>query len=845
MNDGADAQHPHYYMHALDPATGAEAPGWPVTIAGAASNDPGYPFNAYTQLQRPGLLLMDGTVYAAFSGHCDLGEYAGFVVGVKTSTQAQSVWTDEPLPGSGGAGIWQAGGGLVSDGPGRVFLVTGNGVSPGTGPGSSPPAQLAESVVRLGVAADGTMSAQDYFSPVNAAALDTNDQDLGSGGPVSLPDSFGTSSYPHPMVQVGKDGRVFLLNRDDLGGSGQGSAGGDAVLGMTGPVEGVWGHPAVWGGDGGYIYLDGSGGPLRALQYGVTGSGAPALSLAGNSDQYFSFTSGSPVVTSSGTTSGSAVVWVVQTTSGSGAGGELLAFNALPASGKLQLLRSFPLGTAGKFTVPATDSGRVYVGTRDGHVFGFGAPVPAPLTSAPVDFGPVNVGASASATVTMTATATVTVSAVTVPAPFTVSPGALPVTLTVGQALSLPVTFSPAAVGAALGTLSVATDSTTVTANLNGTGAAPGFHATLSKVSFGTVPVGLTKTLSVSFTNTGMTPETVTGVTSPGGAFTASGMPAAGATVNPGVSVVVPVTYTPAAAAADSSVVAVTGPDGTAAVTLTATAVAGTSQVTVSQPSLSFGQVTVGQTVSKTFTVSNTGNLPLTITKAAPPAAPFLVPSPISEGLAMSPGTSVTTTVTFTPTAAGSFSDSYEVTTDTGQGAMEVALTGTAVRPVAGPATHTLAAPGGSGWKYNGAAAMHGKDLVLTLAAKSQTGTAFDTTAVPTAKLNATFTARIGGGTGGDGECFVLRRHVRPPGLPRRLQGHRRAAHGHPPGQRDGRRPRAPGRDSRRQEDIQHRRENPRQGLRGLHRRDRLADRHPPRPGGADHLLKLTPRRPR
>jgi outer membrane protein assembly factor BamB len=755
VNDGADAQHPHYYMHALDPATGAEAPGWPVTIGGTPSNDPGYAFNAYTQLQRPGLLLLDGTVYAAFSGHCDLGEYAGFVVGVKTSTQAQSVWIDEPLPGSGGAGIWQSGSGLVSDGPGRVFLVTGNGVSPGTGPGSSPPAQLAESVVRLGVAADGTLSAQDYFSPANAAALDTNDQDLGSGGPVSLPGSFGTPAYPHLMVQAGKDGRVFLLNRDDLGGSGQ-SGGGNAVLGMTGPVEGVWGHPAVWGGDGGYLYLDGSGGPLRALQYGVTGDGTPALSLAGNSDQYFSYTSGSPVVTSSGTTSGSAVVWVVQVTSGSGAGGELLAFNALPVSGKLRLLRSFPIGAGAKFSVPATDSGRVYVGTRDGHVFGFGAPVPAPLTSAPVDFGPVNVGGSASATVTMTATTTVTVSAVSVPAPFTVSPGALPVTLTAGQALTLPVTFSPTAAGAAIGALSVTTDSGPVTAGLNGTGAEAGFHAALSKVSFGTVPVGLSKTLSVSFTNTGTTPETVSGVTPPSGAFTASGMPAIGATVNPGVSVVVPVTYTPTAAAADSSAIAVTGPDGTATVTLTGTAVAGTGQVTMSPMSLSFGQVTVGKTVSKTFTVANTGNLPLTITKAALPAAPFIVPSPISEGLAMSPGTSVTTTVTFTPTAAGSFTDTYEVSTDTGQGAMEVALDGTAVSPAASPVTRTLAAPGGPGWKYNGAAAMHGKDLVLTLAAKSRTGTAFDTTAVPTAQLNATFTAKIGGGTGGDGECFVI-----------------------------------------------------------------------------------------
>jgi hypothetical protein len=87
---------------------------------------------------------------------------------------------------------------------------------------------------------------------------------------------------------------------------------------------------------------------------------------------------------------------------------------------------------------------------------------------------------------------------------------------------------------------------------------------------------------------------------------------------------------------------------------------------------------------------------------------------------------------------------------------MKVTLTGTAVKPAASSTTHTLAAPGGSGWKYNGSTAMHGKDLVMTLAAKSKTGTAFNATAVSTAKLNATFTVKIGGGTGGDGECFVL-----------------------------------------------------------------------------------------
>ena len=87
-NDGATAQLPHWYMHSLDVATGAEKPGFPVVIDGAPTNDPTRPFNAMTAMQRPGLLLMNGVVYAGFASHCDYTPFVGYVVGVSTSRPA-------------------------------------------------------------------------------------------------------------------------------------------------------------------------------------------------------------------------------------------------------------------------------------------------------------------------------------------------------------------------------------------------------------------------------------------------------------------------------------------------------------------------------------------------------------------------------------------------------------------------------------------------------------------------------------------------------------------------------------------------------------------------------------
>src|SRR5215470_11114357 len=196
-----------WHLFGLNVSTGAIA--FKRRIVGHPTNDSHLSFSALPQGQRAGLLLMNGWVYAAFASHCDHGSYAGYVagwnVGSAASTAKTTLWTDEADVSDEKGGIWQSGGGIMSDGPGRIFVTSGNGISPAPGPGNKPPGELAESVIRLAVNnTTGALSARDFFSPRNAPSLDASDIDYGAGGPTGLP--FGTTTYPDEVMQAGKDG---------------------------------------------------------------------------------------------------------------------------------------------------------------------------------------------------------------------------------------------------------------------------------------------------------------------------------------------------------------------------------------------------------------------------------------------------------------------------------------------------------------------------------------------------------------------------------------------------------------------------------------------------------------
>jgi hypothetical protein len=758
-----------YTAHAFDVSTGAERSGFPLVIAGAATNDPSRTFSATNLLQRPGLLLLDGVVYAGFGGLCDHPPYSGWVVGFTPAGQMTTRFTLMAGTTASGAGVWQSGGGLVSDAPGEIVLTTGNGAAPDRPiPGNTPPGACGECVLRLRVQPDRSLRAVDFFAPYDAPDLDEWDADFGSGGTMALPpEYFGTPEHPRLVFESGKAGYVYLLDGTNLGGARQGPGGGDRVLARIGPYGGVWSTPAVWPGDGGWIYLPtasapgslaSGGGRLMAYKYGLDGSGAPTLSRQGQSADAFGFGAGGPVVTSNGTQSGSALVWTIWSPNASGVGAQLRAYDPVPVNGILPLRWSAPIGQASKFASPAVDGMHVFVGTRDGHVMRFGSPVTTPLTGNPVNLPITTVGATATGSTTLTAAFDLTVQSVTVgPAPFSVGAPApsTPVALTAGQSITVPVQLTPTQPGPVAGTITVRTSAGPVDIGVTGAGqsADPLLGATPTVVSFGGVAAGgAPVTQSITLTNYGAQPLTLGAIGAPPPPFSVTGAPSPGQTLAAGASITLGVTFAPTTTGQFTGSLTVASTGGAAQVEMSGTA--GTPPaMTITPPTVDVGDTVLGTVATASFAVTNHGGSPLTITKSKPPVRDvgFTAQSELPEGSVIAPGATLTQRIEFQPTTAGRATDSWIITGDDGSGARTVTLRGNGVGSglVPGPASGT--------WQQNGTAVLIGDRLELTpTSTRAVAGSAFSRTPVPSASLMVAFDATIADGNGADGMTVVF-----------------------------------------------------------------------------------------
>ena len=679
----------NYSFHAVDAGNLSEKAGFPVTISGAAQNDASVTFDSVHEHQRPGMLLLNGVVYGAFAAHCDIGNYRGWIIGVSTTGVIKTRFTTEANTTGHGAGIWQSGAGLASDGAGQILFATGNGyTNKYAGPiaSNAPPSYLEEAVGRVVVQGDGSLKATDWFAPFNATNM--GDDDLSGGGITALPSQFGTAAVPRTAVIVGKAGLFYLLNRDKLGGYQQGSGGSDDVLATIGLGGGTWGHPAAWPGDGGYVFVTSNGGTgglgyrVQVLKYGTNGT-LPTFTLVGTAtsgspattDNFGSY-SGSPIVTSNGTTSGSAVVRVV------GNSAQLRAYKL--ASPNLVRIFADSTGSTAKFQTVGVGAGRVYVGTGDGNVLGYGAGT-ASITAAALDFGSVVVNQQKTLTATIKANQSLTIPA----GGLTSSNGvftlgtptpALPATLAANATLTVPVIFTPNAAGSVSGAINVAIQGGGGgSVALTGVGQvnAAQLNVTPATLSFGGITVNTTKALSISIQNTGNQALTFSGVTAPAAPYSVTGVPGSGATLAAGASTTATVTFAPLATGSFMSSFVISSNGGNATIQLAGTA--GTApQMVITPLALNFGTVSSGASVTQSFTVKNAGGTDLQITKSKPPAlGQFIATTTLAEGATIAAGQTVTESVKFSTTAGGTFNDVWVITGSDTSGVQNVAFTGT------------------------------------------------------------------------------------------------------------------------------------------------------------------------
>jgi outer membrane protein assembly factor BamB len=195
---------PRHMVFGLSLATGAVAPGWPVDVANglAALNES---FNNAPQGQRSALTLVNGMLYVPYAGHYgDCGTYNGMVVGFNLSQPAVSgYWSTETQ----GGGSWGQSG-VAYDGT-SMFVTTGNAFGSSTSWGGS------EAVIRLPANLANPTQDADYFAPANWHYLDEQDLDL--GGTSAIPINTPVTAR---VLALGKDGKAYLLNSENLGGIG-------------------------------------------------------------------------------------------------------------------------------------------------------------------------------------------------------------------------------------------------------------------------------------------------------------------------------------------------------------------------------------------------------------------------------------------------------------------------------------------------------------------------------------------------------------------------------------------------------------------------------------------------
>jgi hypothetical protein len=354
-------------LHAIDITTGNEKSGAPANITASVTPSGGgtVAFNARTENQRPGLALNNGTVYIAWGAHEDTGPYYGWVLGYAyqggTLTQT-AVFNDTPNGTAGG--IWMSGGAPAIDADNNVYVISGNGIFDASNT-TAPNTDYGDSFLQL----TSTLAVHQYYTPQDQQNDYSTDGDFGAGGAVVLADLPAGSPVTHIAIGGGKDGNLYLLNRDAMGGYDTNNT----LFWQQMSIGSIFETGAFWN-NGFYIATVGK--PIVAYQLN-TSTVKLSKAGAGTNPSGYGFPGATPSVSASGTSNG--IVWALSqhnycTPQSGGCGPAILyAYDATNVANELwdsSQVSGDAAGYAVKFTVPTVANGKVYVGTRGNNTGG-------------------------------------------------------------------------------------------------------------------------------------------------------------------------------------------------------------------------------------------------------------------------------------------------------------------------------------------------------------------------------------------------------------------------------------------------------------------------------------------
>jgi hypothetical protein len=357
-------------LHAIDITTGDEKFGGPanitssITFPGLGDGGSTVSFDPRQENQRAGLALVNGVFYVAWASHEDALPYYGWVVGFNASTlKVTNVLNVSPNVQYGG--IWMGGGAPAADANNNLYVITGNATFDVTNR-SAPNNDFGDCFLQL----SPNLTVSSYFAPSDQDTDNANDLDFGAGG-AAVVLNLTSDTLRHLVIGGGKDGTLYLLNGDDMGGLGDSSARQYFNIGY-----GIFATGAFWNNT---YYIAGINGPLISYSFNNS-TNLFNTSVASQSSTSYGFPGTTPSISSTGSSNG--IVWALDNanfcTNESPACGPavLRAYDATTLSSDLwnsSMVSGDAAGNAVKFTVPTVANGKVYVGTRGnntGGVFG-------------------------------------------------------------------------------------------------------------------------------------------------------------------------------------------------------------------------------------------------------------------------------------------------------------------------------------------------------------------------------------------------------------------------------------------------------------------------------------------